>query len=197
MAGHLFLAINVRNKRNVDIFDQHGIKVATGIYPAPQIDTVVNSVPGVVIKRAGNKIAGAIHNLNETYQTYDLDANSSTPGRLLSISLNWLMRNFKYQSIDGCLLTSFAMFVQELEDKGMKLSTTDADKLANELVNRYTHANQAQLEIKKACLLLNKNRPGYVALDSNFVVSNGLKHIAHAIGVPTARDQLTQWVKGF
>jgi hypothetical protein len=69
--------------------------------------------------------------------------------------------------------------------------------LANELINRYSYANQAQLEIKKACLLLNKNRPGYVALDSNFVVSNGLKHIAQSIGVPTARDQLTQWIKGF
>lgn len=197
MAGHLFLAINVRNKRGVDIFDQHFIKVATGIYPAPQIDTIVNNVPGVVIKRAGNKIAGAIHNLNETYQTFELDADTSNPGKLLDTSLNWLMRNFKYQSIDGCLLTSFAMFCQELEEANLKLSIADADKLANELIKRYSYANNAQLEIKKACLLLNKARPGYVALDSNYVVSNGLKHIAQSIGVPTARDQLFQWVNGF
>ena len=197
MAGHLFLAINVRNKRGVDIFDQHFIKVATGIYPAPQIDAVVNKVNNVSIKRAGNRIPYAIHNLNETYMTYDLDADSAKPGRLLEISLLWLVRNFKHQSIDGCLLTSFAMFCQELEDQGIKLSLPELDKLAAELVGRYNTANNAQLEIKKACLLLNKNRPGYTALDSNYVVSNGLKHIARSIGIQTTRDQLAQWDVGF
>lgn len=197
MAGHLFLAINVRNKRGVDIFDQHFIKVATGIYPAPQIDTVVNKVAGVTIKRAGNKIAGAIHNLNETYQTFDLDASSAHPGRLLQTSLTWLVTNFKHQSIDGCLLTSFAMFLQENEDAGIKFTQQQTTELAKELITRYNTANTAQLEIKKACLLLNKSRPGYTALDSNYVVSNGLFHIAKKIGLPSVRDQLAQWEQGF
>ena len=197
MAGHLFLAINVRNKRGVDIFDQHFIKVATGIYPAPQIDAVVNCVPGVSIKRAGNRIAGAIHNLNETYLTYDLDKDTNNPGCLLNTSLHWLMRNFKYQSIDGCMLTSFAMFVQDCEEVGITVSPADADKLAKELNKRYLTPNAAQLAIKDACLLLNKNRPGYTPLDSNYVVSNGLKHIARSIDIACAKDQLFQWKVGF
>jgi len=197
MAGHLFLAINVRNKRGVDIFDQHFIKVATGIYPAPQIDAVVNKVNGVSIKRAGNKIAYAIHNLNETYQTYELDADSSKPGRLLETSLNWLVRNFKHQSIDGCLLTSFAMFIQENEEANIKWTTKQQDDFAQELISRYNTANNAQLMIKKACLLLDKTRPGYTALDSNYVVSNGLRHIAQSLKLPTQRDQLVQWQQGF
>lgn len=197
MAGHLFLAINVRNKRGVDIFDQHFIKVATGIYPAPQIDAVVNKVAGVTIKRAGNKIAGAIHNLNETYQTFELDEKSSHPGRLLQTGLEWLTTNFKHQSVDGCLLTSFAMFVQENENAGIKFTQQQTDDLAKELIARYKTANTAQLEIKKACLLLNKSRPGYTALDSNYVVSNGLFYIAKKIGMPCVRDQLAQWEQGF
>ena len=197
MAGHLFLAINVRNKRNVDIFDQHHIKVATGIYPAPQIDAVVNSVPGVTIRRAGNRITGAIHNLNETYMTYELDKSSSKPGRLLALSLNWLIRNFKHQSIDGCLMTSFAMFIQENEDAGINWSIAEQDQLAKELINRFSTANAAQLGIKHACLMLNKNRPGYVALDNNYVVAYGLRHIAAKIKLPTLRDQLQQWQGGF
>lgn len=197
MAGHLFLAINVRNKRGVDIFDQHFIKVATGIYPAPQIDSVVNKVQGVSIKRAGNRIPYAIHNLNETYQTFELDQNTSKPGRLLEMSLNWLVRNFKHQSIDGCLLTSFAMFVNDLEEQGLSVSLSQVDQLAAELVNRYNTANNAQLEIKKACPLLNRNNPGYTPLDSNFVVSNGLKHIAQSLKMPTARDELRNWAQGF
>ena len=197
MAGHLFLAINVRNKRNVDIFDQHFIKVATGIYPAPQIDAVVNSVPGVTIKRAGNKIAGAIHNLNETYQTYELDADSKKPGRLLAESLTWHVRNFGMQSIDGCLMSSYALLIQENEEAGIKWTNVEKDKLAKELKKRYSRANEAQLAIKKACLLLNKNRPGYVALDSNYVVSNGLAHIAKGLKLPVVNDQLGQWEQGF
>jgi hypothetical protein len=89
------------------------------------------------------------------------------------------------------------MFCQELEDQGIKLSVSELDKLAAELISRYNTANNAQLEIKKACLLLNKNRPGYTALDSNYVVSNGLKHIARSIGIQTTRDQLAQWDVGF
>lgn len=197
MAGHLFLAINVRNKRGVDIFDQHFIKVSTGIYPAPQIDAVVQKVKGVTIKRAGNKIAGAIHNLNETYTTYDLDASSAKPGRLLEMSLNWLMRNFKNQSIDGCMLTSFARFIQDSEESGVKLTDTEQDLLAAELIKRYSTANNAQLSIKKACYLWDKNRPGYTPIDPNYVVSNGLKHIARTLGIGTARDELRQWSEGF
>lgn len=197
MAGHLFLAINVRNKRGVDIFDQHFIKVATGIYPAPQIDAVVNSVAGVTIKRAGNKIAGAIHNLNETYMTFDLDKESSKPGKLLATSLSWLVRNFKHQSIDGCLMTSFAMLIQDNEDQGITWTQAEQDKLAKELIKRYSTANATQLAIKHACLLLNKSRPGYVALDNNYVVANGLRHIATKLKLPTLRDQLAQWTGGF
>lgn len=197
MAGHLFLAINVRNKRGVDIFDQHFIKVATGIYPAPQIDAVVNKVPGVAIKRAGNRIPYAIHNLNEVYLTYELDKDEQKPGRLLEKSLTWLTKNFKHQSIDGCMLTSFALFVQENEENGIKISDKDLDKIAGELKNRFTTANASQLGVKKACLLLDKTRPGYQPLDSNYVVSNGLKHIASQLGIATMRDQLGQWVAGF
>jgi hypothetical protein len=197
MAGHLFLAINVRNKRNVDIFDQHFIKVATGIYPAPQIQEVVERVAGVSIKRAGNKIAGAIHNLNETYDTFDLDEKSKKPGRLLEESLSWHIRNFKMQSIDGCLMSSYALLIEENEAAGIKWDDTQKDKLAKELTDRFNSANKAQLEIKKACLFLDKSRPGYVALDSNYVVSNGLKYIAKSIKLPTANDQLGQWEQGF
>jgi hypothetical protein len=197
MAGHLFLAINVRNKRGVDIFDQHFIKVATGIYPAPQIQAIVDKVAGVEIKRAGNKIAYAIHNLNETYGTYELDENEKKPGRLLEESLDWHVRNFKMQSIDGCLMSSYALLIEENEEAGIKWDNKQKDKLAKALTNKYNTANKAQLEIKKACLLLDKSRPGYVALDSNYVVSNGLKYLAKKLGLPTANDQLGQWAQGF
>lgn len=197
MAGHLFLAINVRNKRNVDIFDQHFIKVATGIYPAPQIQAIVDGVTGVTIKRAGNKIAGAIHNLNEAYATFELDESSSRPGRLLEDGLSWHARNFKMQSIDGCLTSSYALLIEANEKVGIKWTDVQKDQLAAELTKRFNTANKAQLDIKKACLLLDKNRPGYVALDSNYVVSNGLKYIAKSLGLPTVNDQLGQWDKGF
>lgn len=195
IAGLLFLAINVRNKRGVDIFDQHFIKVATGIYPAPQIDAVVNSVPGVMIRRAGNKIAGAIHNLNETYMTYELDAKSATPGILLARSLNWLVRNFKYQSIDGCLLTSFAMLTKENIALGIDWTTAEEDRLARLLTKRYTTANKAQLQIKDSCPAWTD--PSFAKLDSNYVVSNGLKHLAQGLGMPVARDQVRNWVHKF
>jgi hypothetical protein len=197
MAGHLFLAINVRNKRGVDIFDQHFIKVATGIYPAPQIQAIVDKVAGVEIKRAGNKIAYAIHNLNETYGTYELDENEKKPGRLLEESLDWHVRNFKMQSIDGCLMSSYALLIEENEEAGIKWDNKQKDKLAKALTNKYNTANKAQLEIKKACLLLDKSRPGYVALDSNYVVSNGLKYLAKKLSLPTANDLLGQWAQGF
>lgn len=197
MAGHLFLAINVRNKRGVDIFDQHFIKVATGIFPAPQIQAVVNKVAGVSIKRAGNKIAGAIHNLNETYETFDLDQDEKQPGRLLEEALTWHVRNFPSQSIDGCLMSSYALLIAENEGSGIKWTNKEKDQLAKELIKRFNTANAAQLAIKKACLLLDKNRPGYVALDSNYVVSNGLKHIARAVKLPSVNDQLGQWTRGF
>lgn len=195
IAGHLFLAINVRNKRGVDIFDQHFIKVACGIYPAPQIQEIVDRVPNVMIRRAGNKISGAIHNLNETYMTYDLDAKTATPGALLERSLNWLMRNFKHQSIDGCLLTSFAMLMQENLKLGIDWTVEQEDNLANFLSRRYTTANRAQLEIKNACPAW--NNPQFAKLDSNYVVSNGLKHLAQGLGIPAARDHVRNWNKEF
>ena len=195
IAGILFLAINVRNKRGVDIFDQHFIKVACGIYPSPQIQQVVESVPGVMIRRAGNKISGAIHNLNETYLTYDLDKKTATPGSLLEASLNWQARNFKYQSIDGCLLTSFAMLLQENKKLGIDWSVQDEDTLANLLKKRYTYSNKAQLAIKDACPAW--NNPQYAKLDSNYLVSNGLKHLAQGLNLPAARDQVRMWKKGF
>lgn len=197
MVGELFLAINVRNKRGVDIFDQHFIKVACNIAPAPQIDAIINSVPGVSIKRAGNKITGAIHNLNETYLTFDLDKKSQKPGQLLKTSLEWSMRNFKNQSIDGCLLTSFAMFVQENSDNGITITPAQADQLANLLISRYTTANKTQLAIKDACNLLNRSNPNYQPLDSNYVVSNGLKYLAKSLGIPSVRDEINNWVQGF
>lgn len=197
IAGHLFLAINVRNKRGVDIFDQHFIKVATGIYPAPQIDAIVNKVPEVSIKRAGNKIPYAIHNLNETYLTYDLDADSSKPGKLLERSLRWLTTNFKHQSIDGCLMSSFAMFVDDNEQAGITITKEHEQKLANALKESWNTANNAQLSIKNNCILLDKTRPGYKPLDSNYVVSNGLKYIAKELGIPTVRDDIQQWKAGF
>jgi hypothetical protein len=195
VAGLLFLAINVRNKRGVDIFDQHFIKVATGIYPAPQIDAVVNGVPGVMIRRAGNKITGAIHNLNETYMTYELDAKTATPGALLERSLNWMVRNFKYQSIDGCLMTSFAMLMKENLALGIDWSEAEEDRLAKLLTKRYTTANKAQLAIKDSCPAW--TNPAFAKLDSNYVVSNGLKHIAQVLGIPVARDQVRSWVSKF
>jgi hypothetical protein len=197
MVGELFLAINVRNKRGVDIFDQHFIKVACNIAPAPQIDAVVNSVKGVLIKRAGNKIAGAIHNLNETYITFDLDKKSSKPGTLLKTSLQWFVRNFKNQSIDGCLMTSFAMFVQDNDEAGITITNAQADQLAALLIKRYKIANKSQLAIKDSCNLLNRANPNYQPLDSNYVVSNGLKHLAHGLGIPSVRDQINNWAKGF
>lgn len=195
IAGLLFLAINVRNKRGVDIFDQHGIKVACGIYPSPQIQQVVSNVKGVMIRRAGNKIAGAIHNLNETYETYKLDEKSSAPGSLLAASLDWQVRNFKHQSIDGCLLTSFAMVLKENQSLNIVWSTADEDKLASVMKNRYTTSNKAQLAIKEAWI--GWNNPSYTKLDPNFLVSNGLKHLAKALQLPSGRDAVRQWTPGF
>jgi hypothetical protein len=162
-----------------------------------KIKAIVDKIAGVEIKRAGNKIAYAIHNLNETYGTYELDENEKKPGRLLEESLDWHVRNFKMQSIDGCLMSSYALLIEENEEAGIKWDNKQKDKLAKALTNKYNTANKAQLEIKKACLLLDKSRPGYVALDSNYVVSNGLKYLAKKLSLPTANDQLGQWTHGF
>ena len=191
IAGHLFLAINVRNKRGVDIFDQHFIKVACNIWPAPQIQYIVDNTTGVTIRRSGSKIAGAIHNLNETYLTFNLDKK----GALLKESLAWLTKNFKHQSIDGCLLTSYALLLQENEENGIVRSNGQKDQLAQYLVTTWNTANNAQLKIKDACIMW--NNPQYTKLDSNYVVSNGLKHIATTLGIPTVRDQVRNWKKGF
>jgi len=195
IAGILFLAINVRNKRGVDIFDQHFIKVSCGIYPSPQIQQVIDNVPGVMVRRAGNKIAGAIHNLNETYLTFDLDKKTATPGALLERSLKWLSRNFKHQSIDGCLMTSFAMLMKDNLALGIDWTVQEEDRLADLLKKRYTYANKAQLAIKDACPAW--NNPEYAKLDSNYVVSNGLKHLAKGLGLGSARDQLRNWNQDF
>jgi len=195
IAGHLFLAINVRNKRGCDIFDQHDIKVACGIYPAPQIQDVVDSTTGVMIKRSGNKITGAIHNLNETYDTFELDENTSTPGQLLQSSLMWQTRNFKHQSIDGCLLTSFAMVLKENAAAGIEWTAHQEDQLAQILSQRYDTSKKAQLAIKESCPQW--NNPQYAKLDSNHLVSNGLKHLAQGLGIPCTRDRVRSWSKGF
>jgi hypothetical protein len=195
IAGLLFLAINVRNKRGVDIFDQHFIKVACGIYPSPQIQNVVDNVKGVLIRRAGNKIAGAIHNLNETYETFELDEKTSTPGQLLTASLEWQVRNFKHQSIDGCLLTSFAMVLKENRSHGINWTVAQEDQLAAELKQRYNTNNKSQLSIKEAWV--GWNNPQFTKLDSNFLVSNGLKHLAFGLKLPAARDQVRNWRPGF
>lgn len=195
IAGHLFLAINVRNKRGVDIFDQHFIKVACGIYPAPQIQEIVEATPGVMIRRSGNKISGAIHNLNETYMTFELDKSTATPGQLLQSSLMWQTRNFKHQSIDGCLLTSFAMLLKENQAIGINWTAKQEDQLAQLLSQRYTTSNKAQLAIKEA--YVHSNEAGYAKLDSNYLVSNGLKHLAQGLKLPCARDQVRAWTKGF
>jgi hypothetical protein len=195
IAGHLFLAINVRNKRGVDIFDQHFIKVACGIYPAPQIQEIVDAVPEVMIRRSGNKIAGAIHNLNETYDTYELDEKTANPGELLTSSLLWQTRNFKHQSIDGCMLTSFAMLLKENQALGINWTASQEDKLAKALSSRYTTSNKSQLEIKKS--YTHWEDKNYTKLDNNYLVSNGLKHIAQSLGLPCSRDKIRNWVKGF
>lgn len=197
MAGHLFLAINVRNKRGVDIFDQHNIKAATGIYPAPQINQVINKVPPVIIKRASAKIPYAIHNLNEVQLTFELDSDTHKPGRLLEKSLKWLVRNFPHQSIDGCLQTSFAIFMQDNESANIKHTDAELDSLAEELKKRFQTARNTQLKIKEACTLLNKNSPGYKIIDSNYVVSNGLFHIAKSINLNTVPDSLRNWESWF
>lgn len=198
MAGHLFLAINVRNKRNVDIFDQHNIKAATGIYPAPQINHIISKVPPVIIKRASVKIPYAIHNLNEVQHTFDLDSDTVKPGRLLEKSLSWLVRNFKHQSIDGCLQTSFAIFVQENESANIKHTDANLDKLADELIKKYQTSRNTQLKIKEACILINKKKnPNYKSMEDSFVVSNGLKHVAQSINLPTVPDNLRQWEPWF
>lgn len=198
MAGHLFLAINVRNKRGVDIFDQHNIKAATGIYPAPQINDVISKVSPVIIKRASVKIPYAIHNLNEVQLTFELDSDTHRPGRLLEKSLRWLVRNFKHQSIDGCLQTSFALFIQTNESANIKHTDAELDSLAAELNKRFQTARNTQLKIKEACILLNKKKnPSYKLHDNNYVVSNGLYHIAQSINLPTVPDSLRQWEPWF
>lgn len=195
VAGHLFLAINVRNKRNADIFDQHFIKVACGIHPAPQIQTIVNSVPGVAIKRGGKNVAKAIHNLNETYMTFELDENSAFPGTLLKNSLTWQTNNFAHQSVDGCLLTSYAMLLLDNAKHGIKWNNNEENVLAQILINKYNTARNAQLKIKEA--YVGWNNSNYAKLDNNYLVSNGLKHICRTNNIPCARDQVYNWVQGF
>ena len=201
VAGHLFLAINVRNKRNCCIFDQHFIKVSCGIHPAPQIQNIIDKIPKigpnefVQIIHGGNKHPYAIHNLKEVYNTYDLDAKSSRPGQLLDSSIKWLIRNFKHQSIDGCLMSSFALFLRDNIEAGIVLDNTQQDQLAAELISRYTGSNQAQLKIKDAWIGWNNKQ--YDQLDHPYLVSNGLKYLATKLGLPSVRDDVRNWKKGF
>jgi hypothetical protein len=148
-----------------------------------------------MIRRSGNRITGAVHNLNETYDTFKLDEKSSTPGQLLQSSLLWQTRNFKHQSIDGCLLTSFAMLLKENAQADIEWTAAQEDTLAQLLTQRYTTSNKAQLAIKEACPQW--NNPQFAKLDSNYLVSNGLKHLAQGLKLPCVRDKVRSWKAGF
>ena len=85
--------------------------------------------------------------------------------------------------------------LKENEAKGIIWTTQQEDNLAAELVNRYNTANKAQLEIKEACPQW--NNPQFAKLDSNYLVSNGLKHICFKLGIPSIRDQVRSWKAKF
>lgn len=191
IAGHMFLNINVINKRGCDVFDQHKIKVACGIYPAHLIDARVRKTAAFV-KRSGMKITNAIHNLNEVYETFALDKSSNDPGRLLEIVLKWHVRNFLHQSIDGCLCTSFAMVLQDNELDSITWTEAEMDQVAALLRSRFKKARDAQLAIKEACLQ-GKN-PGETELAPNWVVSNGIKRLVSTnLQLAVGKDKIRNW----
>ena len=191
IAGHLFLSVNVINKRGCDIFDQHKIKVACHIYPAHVIDAKISKTTAFV-KRSGTKIAGAIHNLNEVYATFDLDKNSDTPGRLLETTLNWFTRNFLHQSVDGCLCTSFAMVLKDNEDAGINWTAAEMDQVADMLRTKFTRAREAQLAIKDRCTI--NETAGVAVLAPNWIVSNGIRHlVANNTELAVTNDEIKSW----
>lgn len=189
VAGHLFLCVNVINKRGCDIFDQHKIKVACKIHPAYIIDAKISQT-NTFVKRGGAKMPNAIHNLNEVYDTFKLDEHSSQPGTLLVTVLNWFTRNWRRQSVDGCLCTSFAMVLKENAECGITWDQQQMDQVASVLRSKFGNAREAQLAIKAACLP-NKN-PG-TNLHSNHMVSNGIKWLAAEAGIPVSPALITEW----
>jgi hypothetical protein len=78
---------------------------------------------------------------------------------------------------------------------GIDWTEKQEDKLAGLLINKRTTANKAQLYIKESCPAW--NNPQFAKLESNYVVSNGLKHLAKGLNLPAARDQLRNWKPGF
>lgn len=190
LAGHMFLKINVINKRGTDIFDRHYIQTQCNIYPSPQIDRVVTSA-GCSVKRAGARIPYAVHNLNETYACFGLDEKTSTPGRLLKRALEWHRRNFVHQSIDGCLMISFAMVVHDNEKEGIEWSIEQEDKVASLLKSKWRLAREIQLGLKKEIVL----PPGSASLDNNYIVSSGIKNIVlESSDIPCSYQSL-DWKK--
>jgi len=195
IAGYMFLMINVLNKRGTDIFDQHKIKVACGIYPAHLIEARISKTAAFV-KRSGMKITNAVHNLNEAYETFDLDKHTNNPGRLLETVLGWHVRNFLHQSIDGCLCTSFAMVLRDNEKNGINWTDAEMDQVASMLRNKYKKAREAQLAIKDACP--EGKELGQTALAHNWVVSNGIKHlVAKNTKLAVDRDLIQSWKESF
>ena len=87
------------------------------------------------------------------------------------------------------------MLLQENQKLGIDWSLTEQDKLASLLKKRYTYSNKEQLAIKDACPAW--NNPQNAKLNSNYLVSNGLKHLAQGLNLPAARDQVRMWKKGF
>ena len=87
------------------------------------------------------------------------------------------------------------MLLKENEENGIFLTQANEDALAVELNNRYVTANKSQLEIKDACPQW--NNPQFAKIDSNYLVSNGLKHICFKLGIPSVRDQIRSWKARF
>lgn len=172
LAGHMFLKINWLNKRGTDIFDRHYIQSQCNIYPAPQIDRIVSSA-GCMVKRSSSKIPYAVHNLNETYDCFSLDEKTSTPGRLLKRALDWHCRNFAHQSIDGCLMISFAMVINDNEKEGIEWTLQQEDQVASLLKAKWKLARGIQLGLKKEVVL----PLGSAKLENNYIVSSGIKNI--------------------
>lgn len=191
MAGFIFLMLNVDMKRGVDIFDQHHIKVCCNIYPAPQIQNVIDCTKAFV-KRAGNKITNAIHNLNEVYNTFELDAKTSRPGLLLENAINWHIRNFPHQSIDGCLMSSFALLIHENEKIGIVWTQDIEDTLGRHLSKTYTTSNAAQDFIKKSYMYWDEKGK---SLHPNYIVKSGLQKICSNIGIQCSPDGIGLWKK--
>ena len=107
LAGEAFLSINKKNKRNVNRYDEHLIRVETFEPIACAIDSI-RIAANCTVKRS-SEAPGAITHIAHLYDKYELtQATTGIKGIYLARALNFCRTTWPKEKIDGIVSFSIA-----------------------------------------------------------------------------------------